>query len=640
MLYMLALAVSSFAQYEVISPLMNNAVVKQFLIDNPSNKQYVPSRDGRSQATDTLSLPFFDDFTLTAPFPDRRKWTDVYVFINNQFPIDPPSHGVATFDNLNWNGDPYTFINANNYGPSDTLTSQAIDMVNRVGGSKYKPSDSLFINFWYEPQGRDIDVLKNPLNLPQDTFLLQYYNKNSQWETVWRKPGRALPVHFHQANLAIKDSQFFHTGFRFRFISYSVQTGNANHWHLDYVNIEEGKHKRDTTQYDVTITDQESLLKDYASVPWSHFDKTMLRDSLFVTLRNLDTIAKNIKYEHAYRTTNFVAYPLGIPQSNLQLNLPKYSFQLNTLEAWDMNGVTVSNDSVVLQGLWTARNTTISGQIIPDKHPENDTLSYTQIFSNYIAYDDGNAESGYGLQAVPKGGKACQKFTLTKSDTLWGLSVFFTQCSTDVQNKTFRLAIWKSITKGSNKDELVKEIKLPGPVYHGGLNRFAYFELDTPIALKSGDFYIGWIQDKDFIVNVGQDVNYGKRWKYGPSKLIFYNVQSSWQSTTSDGAKGALMIRPYLGKKKDFPAYLSAQEPLLSRYEWPTITVFPNPTADILYLDAGKAADLRIYNLEGQLVASHKNTNSIDCSSLAAATYVVEISTDKYVLHKRFVVNR
>ena len=58
-----------------------------------------------------LSLPFFEDFTNYETYPNPLKWKDALVYINNTFPINPISRGVATFDGLNAYGVPYDSVN-------------------------------------------------------------------------------------------------------------------------------------------------------------------------------------------------------------------------------------------------------------------------------------------------------------------------------------------------------------------------------------------------------------------------------------------------------------------------------------------------------------------------------------------------
>lgn len=78
-------------------------------------------------AGDTLSLPFFDDFSKITIYPDQSKWQDNYVFVNSSFGINPPSLGVATFDILNMSGELYAYASETPF-ISDYLTSNPINL--------------------------------------------------------------------------------------------------------------------------------------------------------------------------------------------------------------------------------------------------------------------------------------------------------------------------------------------------------------------------------------------------------------------------------------------------------------------------------------------------------------------------------
>ena len=54
-----------------------------------------------------LSLPFLDDFSHGGPYPDTNFWIDNAAYINNTYPICPPTLGVATLDGVNNEGQPY-----------------------------------------------------------------------------------------------------------------------------------------------------------------------------------------------------------------------------------------------------------------------------------------------------------------------------------------------------------------------------------------------------------------------------------------------------------------------------------------------------------------------------------------------------
>jgi len=63
-----------------------------------------------ASSSDTLELPFFDDFSASYMYPDSSKWSDKYAYINNSCAKNPISIGVATLDALDQYGRIYATL--------------------------------------------------------------------------------------------------------------------------------------------------------------------------------------------------------------------------------------------------------------------------------------------------------------------------------------------------------------------------------------------------------------------------------------------------------------------------------------------------------------------------------------------------
>ena len=74
-------------------------------------------------------------------------------FINNNYPINPPTIGVVTFDGLDSMGYAYDINMSNNSGYADELLSQEIDMSN---------VDTAYLLFFHQPQGHGQDLGARP----------------------------------------------------------------------------------------------------------------------------------------------------------------------------------------------------------------------------------------------------------------------------------------------------------------------------------------------------------------------------------------------------------------------------------------------------------------------------------------------
>ena len=73
-----------------------------------------PDNAARQQgARQTLTLPFYDDFSSTERFPDSQKWADIAAYINSGFPLNPVTRNAATLDVLDANGVVYDYAISN-----------------------------------------------------------------------------------------------------------------------------------------------------------------------------------------------------------------------------------------------------------------------------------------------------------------------------------------------------------------------------------------------------------------------------------------------------------------------------------------------------------------------------------------------
>ena len=130
----------------------------------------------KSSLSDTLGIPFFDDFSKNSVYPDSTKWIDSYVFINNSYSGDPVSIGIATLDAVNkagiLNGETETPF------PSDYLTSKPINL-------EYPDRTDIFLSFFYQPQG----LRDEPEEW--DSLVVDFYSPSqNKWKRVWSTEGR------------------------------------------------------------------------------------------------------------------------------------------------------------------------------------------------------------------------------------------------------------------------------------------------------------------------------------------------------------------------------------------------------------------------------------------------------------------
>ena len=237
-------------------------------------------------------------------------------------------------------------------------------------------------------------------------------------------------------------------------------------------------------------------------------------------------------------------------------------------------------------------------------------MLHEQIFSDYFAYDDGTAENGYGI-TPSSDGRFAMHFNAPVADTLTSIAFFFTQKEIDNHQNLFTLTVWKSLvpevilyqkTSLNTKQEI-------------GINDFVNYELDSTL-IVSGEFYVGWIQSSNFLMNVGLDRNYAN------NDQMFYKVTSvGWQQSA---IKGSVMIRPVFTDAIKGTG-IAQQAPNQNDFR-----IFPNPgNGDIQIATLGlhNLADYQVSvtNLMGSNIAFEKNNNGIQLLSAPNGIYFIRL---------------
>lgn len=614
--------VSMFSQGPVITPLKGNSQLHK------TSGSTVTKRG----INDTLSLPFMDDFTTTKIYADTRFWVDSNVFVNDQFPVSPPSFGVATFDNLNKKGAPYYPMTGLTTGPNDFLTSNYVNLARYRSGLNmldYHLSDSIYLSFFFQCQGLGSDILDN-----SDSLVLKFKDTGGDWRTVWKTSGTKVKP-FKQILVGIKDARYLTSGFQFRFINYGKFTGNMNQWHLDYVRMAKGRNYADTTVEDLAINRvPEGPLSLYESMPYDHFLADSNSNKLnyhMVKLRNnySSPVQAFFRAEARDQNNTLIAnYPETLTARNIDgLSDSTEKFLPFTLKNLPGKEPTVNVKYTIRSGA----NDNTSGDY--NSVGNNNIYTKTVKFRNYLAYDDGTAEGGYGLDygSLPSGpGYAAIRYETFKSDTLRGLSIFFNRSVTDVSFKPFTLIIWRQITlpPGNNmkNDIIMRKVDILSPIYTDSINGFADIVFDTAVILPKGTFYAGWLQTSNFILNVGYDNNYKYLHQGGRNQNLFYNLNGYWENANSN-ITGAVMIRPLLGR--EIPHKVSVTEPAIENHTF----IYPNPSGSSGLMMIGgeqKISQVKLYDLSGRQVLelTGEDIRQIDISGLQAGFYSVVLTDE------------
>ena len=555
-------------------------------------------------ATDTLSL-----------------WQDVFAYLNDDYPINPPTIGVATMDGLNENGYPYDFSTAFTYGKADYLTSKPIFMNQNASGVPYTIADSIYLSFYYQPQG-----LGNEPEI-EDSLVLQFWSPNDNaWFTVWKTDTVIIDTNFTQVMVKITDSKYLEAGFKFRFLNYASLSGSFDHWHIDYVYLDRFRFSADTVRDDVAMQyPVQSLIKKYTSMPWKHFKWDVqgnMLDSIFALQRNNNTSGRLVGGNELD-----ILYQGTLQQTILNTGTPSISGLTNfsTLfvrPAMYYFDTTTTNDTNASFEIEISHNTT------PDFCRLNDTFRFTQEFIDYYSYDDGTAEAAYGVQGL--GGlnsKIASKFNLAMGDTLKSVFIHFTPSAYNFSSTNFIITVWND-AGGKPGSVIYEKVTLDVPRYNIGVNGYYEYPLDSNHFLNAGTYYVGVSQTTPDRINIGFDKNINNRFN------TFYNSNGTWRIT---GFEGSLMIRPSFVYGRDFLVGLEDVSDIQN------FSIFPNPANSTINIKAEgdlSKTSLMIVDITGKIIYQGSYQDQIDVSQYKDGVYlIVLLKEDGRRVTSKFVKN-
>jgi hypothetical protein len=618
--------------------LQFNPVIKsQFLKDKMQ-------KSGNGEDTIPITLPFFDDFSSNGVFPSSLRWIDRYGFENTDYPVYPIDRGVVTLDAINDTGSMYpNAVGGPDVFIADHLTSRylRLDSVFSPVSRSLSPSDSVYLSFYYQPQGRGLPphtsdslVLQFLLEPQHDSFSpVDTTHIADRWRHIWSVKGMALDsfymvnnLYFKRVMIPITDTAFFKKKFRVQFYNYVSLAGsgqpswqsNCSQWNIDQVYLNYGRNLHDTIHQEIRFVERPpSLLKYYQSMPYTQFcnnPSNEMIDSLSMIITNRDVVSHSVKYSYN------VTQPGGSFTKNYEspsINLLPYNQYAFGYVAHPPVTFTFPI-STADSSLFEVRH------VVRDLAPGStlaDTIIGYQQFYNYYAYDDGTPEAGYGLKGID--GQMAYRFRLNKSpDTLRAIRIYFNHTLEKSNIQFFYLTVWND-NSGFPGDTIYSRLVLTQ--YSDSLNKFTAYHLEQPVRI-SGTFYIGTVQTTDDNLNIGLDT-------YDNSAAnLFYNSTGSWVSSSITGAP---MVRPVIGK----PLPLGIANVTSGKG---SMKVYPNPcSTGQVHISMEESGTLKnkenwtisISGLTGQQVYHSWWTNVVDVSGLPSGIYIIEALNTKTVQH-------
>ncbi len=183
LIILLALGLRAIVAQEIVTGLYENPVIRA------EHERQAAGAATRQVNDDPqpLQLPFFDDFNQSFIYPDARKWADKEAYINSNFPYRSANIGAATLDAIDSRGELHQ--NASQFPfQADSLTSNPIrlDSVFAPQPRSIRVADSLYLSFYYQPQGKAVNHPDGP-----DSLILQfgYYTGDSlftgTYDSIW-----------------------------------------------------------------------------------------------------------------------------------------------------------------------------------------------------------------------------------------------------------------------------------------------------------------------------------------------------------------------------------------------------------------------------------------------------------------------
>ncbi|HNA31944.1 MAG TPA: T9SS type A sorting domain-containing protein [Flavobacteriales bacterium] len=567
----------------------------------------VPPADGTYLNPDNTNVPLI-------------LWESDHAYVNGTYPIDPPTIGVASFDGMDRDGWPYEAENPNVEGIADVMTSVPL---NWPPGTE--PADSVYLSFFYQPQGRSGDSDVDPT----DSLRVEFYSPGQDsWFLEWATPYTALHP-FEQAMVPITYAGYLEDGFRVRFSNRATLGGAVDHWHVDYVRIGLNRSVTDTLLQDVAyVYPANTLLSPWTSVPLAKYNADpahYMAASVEQTQCNRYNVDALITYGHEMTTDcgNSASRDDGGNVFGNALTTFTSSHAINSgAQPYTYDLGACPGAAFATVKFWTMAN--------PDALRHNDTTSFTQEISNYYSYDDGSAELGYSLNT--NGGRIAYRFDTQGQDSLRAVRMYFDPIFTygdipnDPRDGSFLLTVWQDL----NSAPIYQNISFSNPEYRPwGPDHFVEYALDSTIAV-GGTFYVGWTQTNAVRMNLGMDMNRVN------NDRMFFNVGNVWQQSA---IAGSWMIRPVM---------VSAVDPFASVPEADEVvmTLFPNPATDEVRLrvPGETPASIELYDATGRRVASerYRTDGVLSIGNVVDGLYVVRALDDngRSIAQARLVVQR
>ncbi|MEM7548628.1 MAG: T9SS type A sorting domain-containing protein [Bacteroidota bacterium] len=621
-----------------------DALAQVELVPIRKDKFEVTSLNTRTErlAQDTLilPLPFFDDFSLADEVPDTLRWLNSdNVGISSGLGINPPSINVAVLDGVDQSGQPYNF-SSDIAQVVDVLTSQFIDL------SSFTVSSNIFLSFFWQLEGRGETPDQD------DELRIQFKDQDGQWITQGTISGDAEqdPDFFNFIDFGLtaqSDSIFFHESFQFRLQAFGDPSGIFDFWLVDYFRMNTGRSPGDRSFEDEAfVTNPTSILGSLTAIPLDHFIEAELSldtipEADVVTLNEdrfaggISVFGININTFLRDTETDFIIDSLSFTDpidSTIVIGDPVREFS-ETFQVVTFNEATATEDqllnyfqanpdrdSIVIETSMSFISDFDSSAVFEETNA-NSSVSSLVNFTNFYAYDDGEAEQGFGIRQ--RDGQVAVRYIIEKEDLLNQFDVYFPPTNADPG--PIRFFIRTELNDDNSGLIYIDQIeRRPDQFLAVELNQFRSIQLERGVTV--GDtIFIGYQQSSsEERVFVGYDRNTDTR------NAIFQNISGSWIPLDPSTEPGSIMIRP---KFVDTDEVITS----IGKIEQQNLVVYPNPSKGIFNIE-GQFDFYELYNLSGIKVLEG-NQAQMDIGTFRSGLYILRLSIDGDIITKKIVLN-
>ncbi len=597
--------------------LNGHAQLKMAPVIHPGQKIEDRLSHARITETDTLTLPFWDDFSGKSTTPDPGLWMEEgNVYINQTLAINPPTLGVATLDGARNNGsiyDPDPLL----VGMADSLVSKPINL----GTLSASELNTVFLSFFWEYFG----IAEIPDE--EDSLRLLFKNQQNEWEimdTFTRD--RVIATDTFMQVIYKLEPRFLHGAFQFKFEVFARLSGPFDTWHIDYVYLDKNRSLTDKNYFDRAIsTPPDYIFKEYSAIPINQFFKDpqkFIQSSSF-DIYNLDNLLQPIEYTATLVNT---FEPLQIIEElnfNTEVNPILQGEERRKLitSVPDINNFDSGLDSIYM----TLNVYISSGDSVSDNginYRVNDTTSASYVLHNYYARDDGTAEFGIGLEQ--KGGKVACMFVVEEPDVLNRVDIHFPNIGRIQAGSGFSIFVWDKLS--DNPFDIIYERENLAIEPISNFNQFQTIRLPDINVVDT--FYIGWEQYTTEFMTVGLDK------QHDTGDKIFYNVNGVWTKNTE--FSGSLMLRPYFGQVGP----PTALEEGIGSSAW--LNIFPNPSTGFIWIEE-PFESFKIFDLTGMMFGEgHKKKVGAlyDLSALPDGLYILKLESPEWTRSCKILIRR